>query len=178
MSNRRAERKEMAVAESRSMSLLTLLEPARNAAGTTQAVYSAVTQPLVVATTEACHWFTYIASTSGTTEACGQLLLPQETPKRWEPRASHSSPKEKKLPLPPTFQPPISFSNWPSLIGSQLARWPGNVCKMSFLQHRAEETSLTLIRLSFTTCLSHGLLWKYTFCFWAYITNYPQSILA
>lgn len=55
MSNRRAERKEMAVAESRSMSLLTLLEPARNAAGTTQAVYSAVTQPLVVATTEACH---------------------------------------------------------------------------------------------------------------------------
>lgn len=53
---------EVALAKLRNISLLTLLEPAINTAGTTQTANSAITQTLVVATTEACYLLIHTAS--------------------------------------------------------------------------------------------------------------------
>lgn len=89
-----------------------ILESEDNTAGTTQAAKSAVTQPLAVATIEACTYLQhclscwYYGSTwtapvtsvgnAKDTGAWGQSLFPKR--------------EKEKLPLPPTFQTPVSIS--------------------------------------------------------------------
>lgn len=80
------EGKELALAKLKNISLLTLLEPANNTAGATQTVNSAITQTLVVATTEACYLLTHTASAAWITSTHGQLLVPLlEMPKTLQP---------------------------------------------------------------------------------------------
>lgn len=92
--DRWAKRKEVALAKLRSITLLTLLEPADNIAGTTQTANSDCNHSVIYGghcrISGQCHLFKHTAPAAWTTEAHGQLLLPLlEMPKTLEPKVNH-----------------------------------------------------------------------------------------